>query len=287
MKSDRRTKRLEKQIKESASKKLLLCILPVFAVPGLQAEEAKNLEYQSSLLASIQSAETIPAIARLESSQTTRRIKTTGRLTGKLPTPISSEDARDVYPHDYISHIAPTVFLQLNKVSQQRIERWLEFLAINKNKSESAKLEAVNDYFNKFEYIEDNIAWKKADLWATPLEVLVRHGGDCEDFAIAKFFTLRALNLAGEKLRLTFVKNLISQQSHMVLDYYSSDAVELPLVLDNMQAKIQQRNDLRPVYSFNEKTVWEGLKKDRGLGSSSQIERWKSLQDRLRQQHIL
>ena len=57
-------------------------------------------------------------------------------------------------------------------------------------------------------FIDDIIHWNKVDYWATPIEFLASHGGDCEDFAIAKYFTLIQLGIPEEQLTLTYVKAL-------------------------------------------------------------------------------
>ncbi len=176
---------------------------------------------------------------------------------------------------------------QLSEQAKQRVQDWLGFLHKTHNLSEMAQIQAVNQYFNDMPYIDDPRAWKRSDFWATPMEVIVRNGGDCEDFAIAKYFSLRSLGISEEKLRLTFVKNFINHESHMVLDYYPDKSAAMsPLVLDNMLAEIRERHDLRAIYSFNEKTVWEGRKYTSNLGNSQQIDKWRALQKRLHQQTL-
>ena len=55
---------------------------------------------------------------------------------------------------------------------------------------------------------DDDQHWHQADYWATPIETLASNGGDCEDFSIAKYFTLRELGVAEQCLRLTNVNAL-------------------------------------------------------------------------------
>lgn len=85
-----------------------------------------------------------------------------------------------------------------------------------------------------------------------PVEALWKGAGDCEDYAIAKYFSLRHLGVASDKLRITYVKALRLNRAHMVLTYYSSPEA-MPLVLDSLIDAIQpasQRTDLLPVYSL-------------------------------------
>jgi len=186
-----------------------------------------------------------------------------------------------------IAKVSPAAYKQLVRPAQQRIDKWLAFVHESRPKSVQAKLNLVNEFFNEMQYVDDMTAWKRADFWATPLEVIIRNGGDCEDLAIAKYFTLRTLGLTSEQLRLTFVKDLKSPQNHMVVDYIPENSIHPPLVLDNMRADIVARPDLTPVYSFNEDSVWSKRKLSDTLGSPMQIEHWAFLQQRLQQQHGL
>ena len=148
------------------------------------------------------------------------------------------------------------------------------------------KLILVNDFYNdSIRFIDDIDHWKKKDYWATPMETLVSGGGDCEDFTIAKYYTLLELGVPEEQLHLTYVKTLELNQAHMVLTYFS-DKNAIPLVLDNLIASIQpadKRKDLVPVYSFNGTGLW--LAKERGkgrlVGGSQRVGLWEDLEKRL------
>ena len=91
--------------------------------------------------------------------------------------------------------------------ARSRIRHWQDFVQHTRHKSEADKLTAVNDYFNALRFIQDETLWRKPDYWATPLQVLAAGAGDCEDFAIAKYFTLRTLGVADEHLRITYTWN--------------------------------------------------------------------------------
>ena len=91
-------------------------------------------------------------------------------------------------------------------------------------------------------------------------------GGDCEDYAIAKYFALRALGVADERLAITYTRRIAGGLAHMVLLYLPIDGGE-PVVLDNRRARaspIGQRSDLVPVYGLNASTVFV-LTATRGL----------------------
>ncbi|MDJ0777312.1 MAG: transglutaminase-like cysteine peptidase [Gammaproteobacteria bacterium] len=115
------------------------------------------------------------------------------------------------------------------------------------------QLREVNRFFNHFEYREDRDHWGEEDYWATPSEFLGTHAGDCEDFVVAKYFTLRRLGVPDERLYLTYVKALEQDVAHMVLSYFPTPS-SIPQILDNynpMILRADKRRDLLPVYSFN------------------------------------
>lgn len=185
---------------------------------------------------------------------------------------------------------------QLDKIGSRfgpdaktRINSWLTLIQSYKNAPEKDKLEAVNHYFNLMRFVSDNEQWGTNDYWATPVEFLIASGGDCEDFSMAKYFTLKAMGVPVERMRLTYVRahtpNPVSQ-AHMVLSYFPSQEAE-PLVLDNLVNDIRpasQRPDLTPVYSFNGDGLW--LAKQRGQGQrvsdASRIGLWNGVVTRMK-----
>jgi predicted transglutaminase-like cysteine proteinase len=134
------------------------------------------------------------------------------------------------------------------------------------SKSELVQLKAINDFFNEVKFEPDIKVWDKKDYWASREEFLDREEGDCEDYVIAKYFSLRQLGISDEKIFLTYVKAIKYKQSHMVLTYFSSKNAT-PLVLDNIIHTIlpsTKRKDLRPLFSFNGEKIY--MAKRRGLG---------------------
>jgi len=173
-----------------------------------------------------------------------------------------------------------------NKYARQRVESWQELIETSKELTDDEKLNAVNNFFNSnVMFINDRALWGKEDYWATPLEVLSIGAGDCEDYSIAKYFTLKELGVDEEKLRITYVKAVDLGQAHMVLTYFK-DKRSIPLVLDNIDAEIKPANlrkDLIPVYSFNGQGLW--LAKSRGsgkrVGNASRLSLWEDLENRM------
>jgi predicted transglutaminase-like cysteine proteinase len=176
-----------------------------------------------------------------------------------------------------------------NKYGEQaftRVGQWQKLMQTAKNLSEQEKLTRVNDFFNqRIEFVDDIYLWGVNDYWATPLELLSRGAGDCEDFSIAKYFTLKELGVPESKIRITYVKALTLNQAHMVLTYFSSPRA-LPVVLDNLIPEIKsaaKRKDLLPVYSFNGSGLWLAKSRGRGkrVGGSSRLSMWSELKQRM------
>jgi len=164
---------------------------------------------------------------------------------------------------------------------QQRIDAWQNLLATQKQVSEMEKLKVVNLFFNKqVRYVEDIVLWHEVDYWETPIEALWKGAGDCEDYAIAKYFSLRHLGVSSDKLRITYVKALRQNRAHMVLTYYATPDA-MPLVLDSLIDPIQpasQRTDLLPVYSFNAEGLYlPGAKGNKKVGDTKRLSRWQDV----------
>lgn len=164
---------------------------------------------------------------------------------------------------------------------------WVAMLAPLMQQDEKARLQAVNQFINRrIRFADDQEVWRQSDYWASPLELFAKGAGDCEDFAIAKYISLRASGVAGNKLRLTYVRARIGgpgstvSQAHMVLAYYPTPDAE-PLILDNLLGSIMpasQRNDLSPVFSFNAEALWAGST----VSNVERLTRWQQVMERMR-----
>ena len=159
-------------------------------------------------------------------------------------------------------------------------------------KADDAKLRAVNDFYNqRLAYVEDIDNWGQVDYWASPLESLGKGAGDCEDYAIGKYFTLTSLGVPHARLRMVYVRASIAGApngfvAHMVLAYYATPESE-PLVLDNLQPVIRpagERPDLTPVFSFNAEGLWQGVGSIRANGDPlTRLSKWREVLQRARQ----
>ncbi|MDX2319412.1 MAG: transglutaminase-like cysteine peptidase [Moritella sp.] len=180
---------------------------------------------------------------------------------------------------------------QVRKITQfygeragKRVNAWQQVVNNNAASNVDTKLQQINNFFNQLIFIDDIKLWGKEDYWATPLEFLGVGGGDCEDFSIAKYFSLLALGIDDNKLRLVYVKALELNQFHMVVAYYPTPS-SVPLLLDNLDSEIQpatQRPDLQPIYSFNGSKLWLMKQKKQGLlaGKASRLSLWNDLRQR-------
>lgn len=113
----------------------------------------------------------------------------------------------------------------------------------------------VNDLINKQDYIVDSRNWGQSDYWATPIEFFSR-GGDCEDFAIAKYTSLRALGVPEDRLRITILQDEQKDIPHAVLAVYTDDDV---LILDNQIKSVRSSSSIdhyRPIFSINRNAWW-------------------------------
>jgi predicted transglutaminase-like cysteine proteinase len=150
---------------------------------------------------------------------------------------------------------------------------------------DDGKLQALNQFFNRrIQSREDVDIWGQVDYWASPLEMLEKGSGDCEDFAIAKYFSLVALGMPVQKLRLVYVRAQLGGpggvvQAHMVLAYYATPAAE-PLILDNLIGELRpasRRPDLAPVFSFNSEGLWQGVGAQTAGDPTARLSRWREI----------
>ena len=167
----------------------------------------------------------------------------------------------------------------------KRASAWFSVMDQASAQDEKQQLQQVNRFFNLFRFVDDIKLWGQSNYWSTPMEFIGVNGGDCEDFSIAKYFTLLQLGVPEDKMRITMVKANTLNQYHMVLAYYDTPS-SIPLILDNLDKQIKpatKRTDLIPVYSFNGKQLWLNKEKGRGVlaGSATRLKKWNDLNQRL------
>lgn len=113
----------------------------------------------------------------------------------------------------------------------------------------------INRFLNKWPYREDRANYDVDDYWASPLEFL-QNSGDCEDYAIIKYVTLKALGFSVDALRIAVVQDTLRNVAHAVLAVYTDNQI---LIMDSLFDGVLTQDHLNfyvPQYSVNERTLW-------------------------------
>ncbi len=169
--------------------------------------------------------------------------------------------------------------------ANQRLKQWQQLLLAIKSKDEKQQIIEVNNFFHQsFSYKTDQALYGQNDYWATPVEFFGHGLGDCEDWVIAQYVSLRQLGIADEKLRLIYVRASIGgpnsslSEAHMVLGYYATPNAQ-PLILDSLISDVlpaAERIDLKPVFSFNAEGLWAGQGSQRAKTSpTARLSPWR------------
>lgn len=138
------------------------------------------------------------------------------------------------------------------------LEAWQAFLDSTRQLSATSRrqqIETVNRYLNSVRYITDIRNWNVEDYWATPQQFFI-HDGDCEDYAISKYMSLRALGYTVEELRIVVVEDLNLNIGHAILAVYLGGE---SYILDNQLRRVVEHSVTRhykPYYSMNENSWW-------------------------------
>ena len=145
---------------------------------------------------------------------------------------------------------------------------WASFIKSLKGKGRWAQLQAVNARMNQAKYISDKTNWGQSDYWSTPGEFMARFG-DCEDYAIVKYLSLRLLGFKEHELRVVAVKDLNLKVGHAILMVILRDSKNRKryFVLDNQIKQVVEAYKIRhyqPVFSINRRNWWRHLPKAAG-----------------------
>jgi predicted transglutaminase-like cysteine proteinase len=117
------------------------------------------------------------------------------------------------------------------------------------------QLQLVNNYFNSKPYEDDARLFGVDDRWQYA-EEFVRHGGDCEDFVIAKYRTLIDAGFPEQNLRIVLVDDRVTRTEHAVLAARVGAAT---FILDNQRVGLKLAQNVttyRPLYAFNRQNVY-------------------------------
>ncbi len=135
------------------------------------------------------------------------------------------------------------------------LKRWYAFLESIHDLPVGQQIQAVNRYANKKRYVLDIDNYGKQDYWAVVREFFY-NGGDCEDYAITKFFSLRWLKIPISDIRIVILQDTNLRVSHAVLAVWMADDV---LILDNQSEEVLSHRRIAhyvPLYSVNEEKWW-------------------------------
>ena len=165
-----------------------------------------------------------------------------------------------------------------NQKAFNRLQKWENLINLLMNHSNADKIESVNNFFNEIIVAKsDHDNKSNRDYWQSPIETLVRGKGDCEDFAISKYVSLRLLGIPKNQLLISVVRLPEFGELHALLLYYLKDDND-PLVLDNLSYEIYSfsapcikrmsfmisQYNIKPLIAFNENQYIEfkrGLKR--------------------------
>lgn len=129
---------------------------------------------------------------------------------------------------------------------------WARLYNLLHNADRVTQLRYVNYFFNQWRYTKDTENWGIKDYWESPRE-FVQNSGDCEDYAIVKYFALRALGVPVNELALIIAEYTDSSAEHIVLAVFDGDDF---YILDNDTASIVYKNSAPknyvPTYYINE-----------------------------------
>lgn len=135
-------------------------------------------------------------------------------------------------------------------------------------------IEKIHDYFQRYSYAEDIEQFGVNDYWQSPTEFNLNQRGDCEDFAISKFFELESLGYESQQLHYV----MTPQGAHMVVSVFDGERRQ---VLDNNSSRIypiDEDHDLDFIWGFDRRSIWVGGVKSNSVSTyPMNIEKFKRI----------
>lgn len=141
------------------------------------------------------------------------------------------------------------------RFNQCHLREWEAFVDSIRGQPFATQLQRINDYANQKRYVLDLDNYGLEDYWAVAREFLY-NGGDCEDYAITKLFSLRWLGVKTDHLRIVVLQDTNLRIPHAVLAVYAGSDI---LIMDNQTKQVVSHRDIVhyvPVYSINETQWW-------------------------------
>lgn len=134
-------------------------------------------------------------------------------------------------------------------------QSWEVFLHNLQGQPRLQQVQQVNSYINNSHYVRDMVNWGAEDYWETVFEFFNRRG-DCEDYAIAKYFSLKKLGFTEDMLRIVVLNDANLGVLHSVLAVYVDGRI---YILDNQTQAVledKQIHHYQPIYAINAKAWW-------------------------------
>lgn len=132
---------------------------------------------------------------------------------------------------------------------------WNKVIRDLADKDRKTQIRRINSYMNRHYYVVDPVNWGVPDYWASPYQFF-RKDGDCEDYAIAKYFSLLRLGFEQNDLRIVVLNDTNLDAIHAVLAVYLDGEV---YILDNQVKQVVKHGSIKhysPIYSINETAWW-------------------------------
>lgn len=135
------------------------------------------------------------------------------------------------------------------------MKRWAGLIGDLRPQNRLRQIITVNKWFNRLPYKYDEDAYQQTDYWADTKELLTSRG-DCEDFALSKYYTLRQLGFAPEQMQVTMVYDRENFINHAVLMVYIDGTRYMMDIYSDTTEPSAMGKRYKPIYSFNEETAW-------------------------------
>ncbi len=155
-------------------------------------------------------------------------------------------------------------------------QQWKMLSSITLKKHDPLKtLRNVNGFFNSISSRKDKDFYGKNEHWATPEEFISNKSGDCEDYAITKYFALQYFKWPQKDLWLVFLHDNVNVGGHAVL---VAKTGKKSFVLDNLSKPVyllipaeQYKNQVTPFAMANHEGLWLRITDEDKLGASSRM----------------
>ncbi len=165
------------------------------------------------------------------------------------------------YEEKWLALMGRHQMLMTDPTNRKIVDDWFSQFDSLKHKSIEEKATAVEKAANAYiTYASDNDFYQSEEYLASPLETIMNKKGDCEDYAILKYYALRYLGVPAENMYLVFVPQS-GPEGHAILLVNTNGPGQTPdyLDLDNHRdTSLKRGKDLpyKAYYLINETGYW-------------------------------